>query len=145
MNNYILILLFISLILFKENIINFQHIKWFHNNFSTIKFIVKNVFLAIPFLTIYFKQDDIINSFKKNNMITEHNYVKQKRNLNNTVKKLIAANQQWKCKKCHNLLDASYEIDHIIPLYKHGTNHVNNLQALCRNCHGKKTILDNLK
>lgn len=145
MNNYILIFLFISLILFKENIINFQHIKWFHNNFSTIKFIVKNVFLALPFLTIYFKQDDIINSFKKNNMITEHNYVKQKRNLNNTVKKLIAANQQWKCKKCHNLLDASYEIDHIIPLYKYGTNHVNNLQALCRNCHGKKTILDNLK
>ena len=56
-------------------------------------------------------------------------------------KKLIAANQQWKCNKCQNLLDASYEVDHIVPLYKNGTNHVNNLQALCRNCHVKKQYL----
>ena len=27
-------------------------------------------------------------------MINEHNYTKQKRNVNNTVKKLIAANQE---------------------------------------------------
>ena len=31
----------------------------------TIKFLsIKNILLAIPFLTIYFKQDDIINSLK---------------------------------------------------------------------------------
>ena len=36
----------------------------------------------------------------------------------------------------------SYEIDHIIPLYKGGLNERKNLQTLCRNCHGKKTIGD---
>ena len=46
---------------------------------------------------------------------------------------------------CNNLLDATYEVDHINPLYKGGTNDFNNLQALCRNCHGKKTIDDRLK
>tara|TARA_X000000950_G_scaffold201047_1_gene242038 strand:+ start:1533 stop:1961 length:429 start_codon:yes stop_codon:yes gene_type:complete len=142
MNDYILIALFILFIFFKENILNFEHVKWLHYNYSTIKFVIKNIVLSIPFLTIYFKQDDIINSFKKNKALNED---KNKRNVGNTVKKLIAANQQWKCNKCQNLLDASYEVDHIVPLYKNGTNHVNNLQALCRNCHGKKTILDRLK
>ena len=42
------------------------------------------------------------------------------------------------------ILDASYEIDHIIPLYKGGNNENDNLMALCRNCHGKKTISDAL-
>ena len=37
-----------------------------HYNSSTIKFVIKNIILSIPFLTIYFKQDDIINSLKKN-------------------------------------------------------------------------------
>ena len=45
---------------------------------------------------------------------------------------------------CKQILDASYEVDHITPLYKGGTNDLNNLQALCRNCHGQKTINDKL-
>ena len=142
MNNYILMGLFILFILFKENIIDLNHIKWVHTNYSTIKFVIKNILLSLPFLTIYFKQDDIINTLKTKKMTNEE---KNKRNVSNTVKKLIAANQQWKCNKCQELLDASYEVDHVIPLYKNGTNHVNNLQVLCRNCHGKKTILDRLK
>ena len=42
------------------------------------------------------------------------------------------------------LLDCTYEIDHIKPLYLNGTNNVDNLQALCRNCHGKKTTEDRI-
>ena len=42
------------------------------------------------------------------------------------------------------MLDGSYEIDHIIPLYKGGNNNYENLMALCRNCHGTKTINDKL-
>ena len=42
------------------------------------------------------------------------------------------------------MLDVSYEVDHKVPLYKGGDNNVNNLQALCRNCHGKKTIYDKM-
>jgi len=28
-------------------------------------------------------------------------------------------------------------------LFKGGSNEINNLIALCRNCHGKKTLLEN--
>ena len=34
--------------------------------------------------------------------------------------------------------------DHVIPLYKGGTNDLTNLEALCRNCHGKKTFKDKM-
>lgn len=60
------------------------------------------------------------------------------------MKKQVASNQQWSCGHCNNMLDASYEIDHITPLYKNGTNDISNLMALCRNCHGKKTINDKI-
>ena len=66
----------------------------------------------------------------------------QKRNVTNLQKKVVASKQQWKCGKCNTILDASYEVDHIIPLYKGGSNETSNLMALCRNCHGKKTIED---
>ena len=138
MNNYIILIFFILFILFNEKKLNFDHIKWVHSNYYTIKFILKNILLSIPFLTLYFKQDDIVNSLKQNKL---H---KEKRNVNSTIKKFIAANQSWKCNKCKNILDASYEIDHIIPLYKNGNNEINNLQALCRNCHGKKTIMEKI-
>jgi len=68
----------------------------------------------------------------------------KKRCVNNTMKKVVASDQKWECGLCHNLLDASYEIDHIIPLYKGGINDRSNLMALCRNCHGMKTINDRL-
>ena len=67
-----------------------------------------------------------------------------KRHLSESKKKIVASNQGWKCLSCQNILDATYEIDHITPLYKNGSNDLNNLQALCRNCHGKKTLLDKM-
>lgn len=60
------------------------------------------------------------------------------------MKKIVASSQNWKCAICLNMLDATYEVDHIIPLYKGGNNEMLNLQALCRNCHGKKTLNDSL-
>jgi 5-methylcytosine-specific restriction endonuclease McrA len=67
--------------------------------------------------------------------------VRQKRNkLTPLMKKKIASNQKWKCRICHQLLDYTYEIDHIVPVFKGGSNNQDNLQALCRNCHGKKTL-----
>lgn len=65
----------------------------------------------------------------------------RKRNVTPLIKKIIASNQKWTCLHCKNLLDYTYEIDHIVPLFKGGLNDISNLQALCRNCHGKKTIL----
>jgi|TARA_B110000858_G_C17803701_1_gene476707 hypothetical protein len=65
-----------------------------------------------------------------------------RKNLTNTVKKTVAASQEWKCKHCSNILDECYEIDHIICVKDGGTNDVSNLQALCPNCHRKKTGKD---
>jgi 5-methylcytosine-specific restriction endonuclease McrA len=66
----------------------------------------------------------------------------QKRSVNGYTKRIVASNQDWKCNMCYNSLPASYEVDHIIPLFKGGTNDVSNLVALCRNCHGEKTFKD---
>lgn len=65
---------------------------------------------------------------------------KMKRNVGESKKKYVAANQQWRCGHCQQQLDATYEIDHVIELQNGGTNDISNLKALCRNCHGKKTM-----
>ena len=72
------------------------------------------------------------------------NYKKRevKRYVSVKNKKTVASNQKWNCNRCKNMLDETYEIDHINPLYKVGTNDIINLQALCPNCHRKKTIMD---
>ena len=67
------------------------------------------------------------------------------RKVSDQLKKIVASQQHWNCKKCKNILDATYEVDHILALEDGGNNDINNLQALCRNCHGKKTMEDNIK
>ena len=82
------------------------------------------------------------NTISSNNSTIKSTTTNQKRNVTNLQKKVVASNQEWKCGKCNTILDASYEVDHITPLYKGGSNETTNLMALCRNCHGKKTIED---
>ena len=141
MNEYILILFFIVFVLICENKLKFYHVQIAYQNFGLIKFIVKNLLYAIPLITLYFNYDSIITRMKTNHTMKTKN---TNRNVSQTIKKYVASNQGWRCNYCKNLLDASFEIDHIVPLYKNGTNHISNLQALCRNCHGKKTIIDRL-
>ena len=69
----------------------------------------------------------------------------QVRKVSEQLKKLVASNQKWNCKSCNNMLDATYEVDHIISLEDGGDNNISNLRALCRNCHGKKTMTDNIR
>mgnify|MGYP001334466640 FL=1 len=66
------------------------------------------------------------------------------RSVSGTKKKYIAAQQNWRCGHCDTQLDAWFEVDHKIRLEHGGSNHVTNLVALCRNCHGKKTTLETL-
>ena len=59
------------------------------------------------------------------------------------VKKKVAADQKWRCAMCKKLLDETYEIDHIIPIFKGGNNDPkHNLQALCRSCHMEKSATE---
>jgi 5-methylcytosine-specific restriction endonuclease McrA len=67
-----------------------------------------------------------------------------KRSVSETKKKYVASNQQWKCGHCNQQLDHTFEVDHIQDLQYGGDNSVDNLVALCRNCHGKKTMSSKL-
>jgi hypothetical protein len=67
-----------------------------------------------------------------------------KRSVSETKKKYVAANQEWKCGHCQSQLDHTFEIDHKVRLEYGGGNDVQNLIALCRNCHGKKTASENM-
>jgi hypothetical protein len=76
----------------------------------------------------------IINSGKK----------ATKRSVSETKKKFVASRQNWKCGDCGEQLSAWFEVDHKIRLEYGGSNHVDNLVALCRECHGRKTTMENL-
>ena len=67
-----------------------------------------------------------------------------KRSVSETKKKYVASNQEWKCGNCKQQLDHTFEIDHRVRLEYGGGNDVQNLVALCRNCHGKKTASENM-
>lgn len=67
-----------------------------------------------------------------------------KRSVSETKKKFVAARQNWHCGKCQKQLPAWFEVDHTVRLEHGGSNHVDNLVALCRDCHGEKTAMENL-
>ena len=75
---------------------------------------------------------------------TKHNIIPSggkttKRSVSETKKRFVAARGDWKCGHCNQKLSAYYEIDHIIALHEGGSNSVENLVGLCRECHAKKT------
>lgn len=80
----------------------------------------------------------------QNNKILNSGKKATKRSVSETKKKWVASNQDWKCGQCSNKLPAWYEVDHKVRLEYGGTNHVDNLVALCRDCHGRKTASENL-
>jgi hypothetical protein len=67
-----------------------------------------------------------------------------KRSVSETKKKYVASNQNWTCGDCNHQLTAWFEVDHIQRLEHGGSNEVSNLVALCRECHGKKTAMENM-
>jgi hypothetical protein len=67
-----------------------------------------------------------------------------KRSVSETKKKFVASSQNWRCGDCGEQLTAWFEVDHKIRLEYGGSNHIDNLVALCRECHGKKTTIENL-
>ena len=75
----------------------------------------------------------------KNKVKPEIKKSKIKRYVPEKIKKEIAAKAGWKCEICQRILTANYEIDHKVALCKGGSNHIENLQSLCLECHRTKT------
>jgi hypothetical protein len=67
-----------------------------------------------------------------------------KRSVSETKKKYVASMQDWKCGQCNKKLKHTFEVDHKIRLEHGGGNDVTNLVALCRECHGEKTSMENM-
>jgi hypothetical protein len=87
----------------------------------------------------------ILNSGQGGTVAQTQNGVKTvKRSVSETKKKYVAAQQGWNCGACKKQLPAWFEVDHKIRLDNGGSNQVDNLVALCRDCHGKKTAFENL-
>ncbi len=170
MNKYIIILPLVLYVILELNIFNIKNIFNKLQKYFRIIFIILLCLVVFKYqrsdkskiisLKDLFKNTDhyktinslgkfmvpVINIFtNKDNKHLSENFINSKnRKVTELTKKKIASDQYWKCKNCSNILDASFEVDHIIPLYKGGNNEIFNLQALCRNCHGKKTIDDKL-
>ena len=93
--------------------------------------------LITPFLTYNKKEERGTNRMLQNSRT-------HKRSVSETKKKFVASNQNWCCGDCKEKLPAWFEVDHKKRLDQGGSNDIENLVALCRNCHGKKTSLENI-
>lgn len=84
--------------------------------------------------------------WKKNNRLLQkvykhRNRAKRRAAAGSHTKSEIAAlllKQRRRCAVCQTPLDASYEVDHIIPMARCGSNSIENIQILCRPCNRHK-------
>jgi hypothetical protein len=67
------------------------------------------------------------------------------RKLRESTKKIVAYNQQYKCFDCKQLLPPSFQCDHVIPYSVSRDDSIDNLQALCSNCHSNKSQRENIR
>lgn len=52
--------------------------------------------------------------------------------------KALAVKQHHRCANCDKSIKDGYEVDHIMPLTKGGTNDIRNIQLLCQSCNRRK-------
>jgi len=96
--------------------------------------------------------EGVNNDFNYNPIINNPNPLRNtltgnkpvKRAVSETKKKYVASMQDWKCGQCRKKLTHTFEVDHKIRLEYGGSNDVTNLVALCRECHGEKTAMENM-
>lgn len=70
------------------------------------------------------------------------NFIAQRglrRKLTKAEKIKVAASQKWRCMRCQDLLDETFEVDHVEQHALRGDDSSSNVQALCPHCHRKKT------
>ena len=86
--------------------------------------------------------DPLLASQQQRNLLSGQKATK--RSVSETKKKYVASIQDWKCGQCNKKLKHTFEIDHKIRLEHGGGNDATNLVALCRECHGEKTAMENM-
>ena len=89
-----------------------------------------------------FNYDPTIVAQQQRNLLSGPKPVK--RSVSETKKKYVASIQDWKCGQCNKKLSHTFEVDHKIRLEHGGGNDDTNLVALCRECHGEKTAMENM-
>ena len=94
------------------------------------------------------------NKIKKNNSLglnsiwqsPKSNKKDHKRQISKSEKNEVWERQNGKCARCHKqLIPSATQYDHIKPYAKGGETDTSNIQALCANCHSKKTNKDRVK
>jgi hypothetical protein len=86
--------------------------------------------------------DPLLASQQQRNLLSGQKATK--RSVSETKKKYVASIQDWKCGQCNKKLKHTFEVDHKVRLEHGGGNDVTNLVALCRDCHGDKTAMENM-
>ena len=66
----------------------------------------------------------------------------QKRYASKRQKRILLINQDFKCALCGVELAEDFECDHMVPFSEGGETSLENLQALCKQCHANKTNMD---
>jgi hypothetical protein len=103
-------------------------------------------FLQYSISFLYFKALNCLIWFKKkkiNNLNASKEKMPLKRKyISNSIKKQVCRLQEYKCSSCLIMLPYTYNIYHIIPWAMSQDNNIENLQALCPNCHALKTVND---
>jgi hypothetical protein len=89
-----------------------------------------------------YNYDPVVIGQQQRNLLSGPRPVK--RSVSETKKKYVASMQDWKCGQCNKKLSHTFEVDHKIRLEHGGGNDVTNLVALCRECHGEKTAMENM-
>jgi hypothetical protein len=68
----------------------------------------------------------------------------RRRHFNAHVKRLVAARGEWKCAMCGEMLDETFDCDHVVALHLGGEDVISNLAALHSACHRKKTLQEEI-
>lgn len=70
---------------------------------------------------------------------------KKRRALTPYQRASVAAAQEWRCSACDVLFKALWHVDHVLPLADGGADTLDNMQALCADCHMDKTADENMR